>query len=125
MTNKTFLIAHGVIYVFFALALFFGPTILWPNYGLQLNDQYAVFLSQHNAIFLGGIGIISLLFRDVADRSDAARSILIGLIWTNMLGVIITLYACLTGIFTGFGWSDPIFFALLAILGCVQLGKNR
>lgn len=125
MTNRTFLAAHGLVYMFFALALFFAPVILWPNYGLQLNDKYAVFLSQHNSIFLGGIGIISFLFRDAPDGSDAARKILTGLIWTNALGVIITLYACLTGIFTGFGWSDPIFFALLAVLSFVQLGKNN
>ncbi len=125
MSNRTFLTAHGVIYIFFALALFFAPAVLWPNYGLQLNDQYAVFLSQHNSIFLGGVGIISFLFRDADDGSDTAQKILIGLMWTNVLGVIITLYACLTGIFTGFGWSDPIFFALLAILSFAQLGKNH
>ncbi|MCA8884123.1 MAG: hypothetical protein KDA50_10325 [Rhodobacteraceae bacterium] len=125
MPNKTFLTAHGVVYMFFALALFFIPAILWPNYGLQLNDQYAVFLSQHNAIFLGGIGIISFLFRNAEHGSETARKVLAGLMWTNVLGVVITLYACLTGIFTGFGWSDPIFFALLAILSFVQLGKNR
>lgn len=125
MTNRTFLTGHGVIYMFFALALFFAPTILWPNYGLQLNDRYAVFLSQHNSIFLGGIGIISFLFRDAENGSASARKILIGLIWTNLLGVVVTLYASLTGLFTGFGWSDPLFFALLAILSFVQLGKNR
>lgn len=125
MTNRTFLTAHGVIYMFFALALFFAPAILWPNYGLQLNDQYATFLSQHNSIFLGGIGIISFLFRDAENGSATAQKILIGVICTNVLGVIITLYACLTGIFTGFGWSDPIFFALLALLSFVQLGRNR
>ena len=125
MTNRIFLTAHGVIYMFFALALFFAPAILWPNYGLQLNDQYAVFLSQHNSIFLGGIGIISFLFRDADQGSASARKILMGLVWTNALGVLITLYACLTGIFTGFGWSDPVFFALLAVLSFVQLGKNR
>ncbi|NVO57941.1 hypothetical protein HW561_19260 [Rhodobacteraceae bacterium B1Z28] len=124
MTNKTFLTAHGVIYMFFALALFFAPAILWPNYGLQLNDQYAVFLSQHNSIFLGGIGIISFLFRNADDGSETVRTILKGLIWTNVLGVVITLYACITGIFTGFGWSDPIFFALLAVLSFLQLRKN-
>ena len=124
MTNKTFLTAHGTIYVFFALALFFAPTLLWPNYGLELNDRYAVFLSQHNTIFLGGIGIISLLFRDVAE-GDIARRILTGLMWTNILGVIITLYAAFTGIFTGFGWSDPIFFALLAVLSFAQIRKIR
>ena len=125
MTNKTFLTAHGAVFVFFALALFFIPGILWPNYGLQLNDKYAVFLSQHNSIFLGGIGIISLLFRGTDHGSETTRKILTGLMWTNVLGVIITLYACFTGIFTGFGWSDPMFFALLAVLSFVQLGKNR
>lgn len=125
MTNKTFLAAHGVIYMFFALALFFAPGFLWPNYGLQLNDQYAVFLSQHNSIFLGGIGIISFLFRNAEEGSDSAKKALTGLMWTNVLGCIITLYACLSGIFTGFGWSDPIFFALLAVLSFVQLGRNR
>jgi hypothetical protein len=125
MTNKTYLTAHGVIYAFFALALFFAPGILWPNYGLQLNDQYAVFLSQHNSIFLGGIGIISFLHRNAGHGSETAKIILTGLMWTNILGVIITLYAALTGIFTGFGWSDPIFFALLAILSFVQLRKNN
>ncbi len=124
MTNKTFLTAHGTIYVFFALALFFAPTLLWPNYGLELNDRYAVFLSQHNSIFLGGIGIISLLFRDVVD-GDISRKILTGLMWTNILGVIITLYAAFTGIFTGFGWSDPIFFALLAVLSFAQTRRIR
>ncbi len=125
MTNKTFLTSHGIIYVFFALALFFIPTILWPNYGLQLNDKYAVFLSQHNSIFLGGIGIISLLFRDAEHASDTARKILTGLVWTNILGVIITLYACFTGIFVGFGWSDPVFFTVLAALSAIQFGKNH
>jgi hypothetical protein len=125
MTNKTFLTVHGVIYMFFALALFFAPGILWPNYGVQLNDQYAVFLSQHNSIFLGGIGLISFLFRNSEHGSEGARNILNGLLWTNVLGVIVTLYACLTGIFTGFGWSDPAFFAVLAVLSVIQLGKNR
>jgi hypothetical protein len=124
MTNKTYLILHGAIYIIFAIALFFVPTILWPNYGLQLNDANAVFLSQHNSIFLGGIGIISLLFRDVANDSIQATKLLKGLMWTNVLGVVITLYACIAGIFTGFGWSDPIFFALLAGLSFKQVRKN-
>lgn len=125
MTNKTFLTLHGAVYASFAFALFFIPKLLWPLYGLELNDEYAVFLSQHNSIFLGGIGIISLLFRESEIGSAAARNILTGLLWTNILGVVITLYAGFTGIFTGFGWSDPVFFALLALLSAVQIRKNR
>ncbi|UWQ23404.1 hypothetical protein K3553_10350 [Leisingera aquaemixtae] len=124
MTSKTFLTAHGAVYIFFALALFLAPQLLWPQYGLQVNDRYAVFLSQHNSIFLGGIGVISFLFRTAEPGSDAARTILTGLMWTNVLGAAVTLYACIAGLFTGFGWSDPAFFALLAGLCAAQLRKN-
>lgn len=124
MTNKTFMTVHGIVYMIFALALFFIPEILWPHYGLQLNDRYAVFLSQHNSIFLGGIGIISILARNADHRSETARTVLAGLMWTNVLGVVITLYACFKGIFAGFGWSDPVFFALLALLSFMQINRN-
>ncbi|MGX9352733.1 hypothetical protein ACS3QZ_16170 [Shimia sp. W99] len=122
MTPRTFLTLHGAIYAVFAVALFVVPGLLWPNYGVELNDRYAVFLSQHNSIFLGGIAIISILLRDTTDIA-IQRKILTGLMWTNTLGVAITLYAALTGIFTGFGWSDPAFFALLAVLSFLQKGK--
>lgn len=125
MSTKTFLTIHGVICTVFGLGLFFIPNLLWPNYGLELNDKYSVFLSQHTTIFLGGIAIISFLFRDVEEKSVYAKKILTGLLWTNILGVIITLYAIYTGVFYGFGWSDPAFFALLSIVSYVKLKHNQ
>ena len=125
MSTKTFLTIHGVVCTVFGLGLFFIPNLLWPNYGLELNDKYSVFLSQHTTIFLGGIAIISFLFRDVEEKSVYAKKILTGLLWTNILGVIITLYAIYTGVFYGFGWSDPAFFALLSIVSYVKLKHNQ
>ncbi|NOC47742.1 MULTISPECIES: hypothetical protein [Ruegeria] len=122
MSNRTFLTLHSTIYALFAFALFFLPGFLWPNYGLELNDRYAWFLSQHNSIFLGGIAIIGFLLRDVTDGATA-RKLLTGLMATNALGFVVTLYAALTGIFTGFGWSDPAFFAFLAVMSFLQLKK--
>ena len=124
MSNRTFLTAYSVIYAFFALALFFAPGLLWPNYGVELNDRYAWFLSQHNSIFLGGIAVISFLFRDAPSGSGESRKILTGLMWTNLLGLAVTFYAGVAGIFTGFGWSDPAFFALLSALCFLQLRKG-
>lgn len=120
MKNSLFLTVHSVIYALFAILLFAIPDQLWPMYGLQVNDEYARFLSQHNSIFLGGIAIISFLFRDVHE-STTQKKILQGLLGTNLLGVAITLYACVNHIFVGFGWSDPIFFAVLAALCVYQL----
>ena len=123
MNNRTFLTVHGGIYVVFALVLFFIPSLVWPIYGVELNDQYAYFLSQHTSIFLGGLGAISLLLRDIG-QSKTAKRLFLGLFITNSLGVLITLYAGAIGIFTGFGWSDPVFFTLLSVLSYGQFKKT-
>ena len=124
MNNKTYFTVHAVIYAIFAIVLFFLPTHLWPMYGVEINDQYANFLSQHNSIFLGGIAAFSFLFRNTQEKTESAINLIKGLIFTNSLGLVITLYACINGIFSGFGWSDPIFFGFLACIGLWQLKKN-
>ncbi|MFV8429518.1 hypothetical protein ACNO6Y_02830 [Vibrio owensii] len=123
MTNRTFLTLHGVIYTLFAFALFFVPTMMWPMYGVQINDQYALFLSQHTSIFLGGIAAVSLMLRDV-ESGNTAKQLFKALLVTNLLGVVITTYAGITGVFVGFGWSDPAFFLLLSALTFMQWKKQ-
>ncbi|PQJ70669.1 hypothetical protein BTO01_05005 [Vibrio jasicida] len=123
MTNRTFLTVHGVIYTVFAFALFFVPTMMWPMYGVQISDQYALFLSQHTSIFLGGIAAVSLMLRDV-EPSNTAKQLFKALLVTNLLGVVITTYAGITGVFVGFGWSDPVFFLLLSALTFIQWKKQ-
>lgn len=120
MNNKTFFTMHGAIYAVFALALFFVPTMMWPVYGVEINDQYAYFLSQHTSIFLGGVAAVSLFLREI-EHGETVRQLIKALLTTNLLGVAITGYAGVTGIFVGFGWSDPAFFALLSLLSYRQL----
>jgi len=123
MNNKTFLTLHGAIYSVFALALFFVPSLMWPIYGVEINDQYAYFLSQHTSIFLGGLAVISLMLRDL-ETGTIARKLFSALVITNLLGVVITLYAGFSGIFVSLGWSDPAFFALLTVLSWKQMKRN-
>ncbi|MCG9651098.1 hypothetical protein [Vibrio brasiliensis] len=124
MNNRIFFTIHGAIYTVFALALFFVPTIMWPMYGVEINDQYAYFLSQHTSIFLGGVAAVSLFLRNV-EHAETMKQLLKALLVTNLLGVAITGYAGLTGIFVGFGWSDPAFFALLSLLSFRQLNLQQ
>ncbi len=124
MNNKTFLSLHGIIYAGFAIALFFLPTVMWPMYGVEINDKYAYFLSQHTSIFLGGIAAITWLLRDI-ESGISAKKLIQALFVTNMLGAIITLYAAFTGIFVGFGWSAPAFFSFLSILSIRQLQLQK
>jgi len=123
MNNRTFLTTHAIIYTTFAFALFFMPHIIWPMYGVELNDRYAYFLSQHNSIFLGGVGAITWLLRDI-EAGLLAKKLFLALLIMNILGVAITLYAGVTGVFVGFGWSDPAFFALLSVLSYFQFAKQ-
>lgn len=123
MTNKMFLSVHGIIYFIFAVALFVIPGTVWPMYGVQLNDQYAYFLSQHTSIFLGGIAIITWSLREI-ETGLVAKKLSLALLLTNLLGVAITLYAGLTGIFVGFGWTDPAFFTLMSMISYNQYSKQ-
>lgn len=95
---------------------------MWPLYGVELNDQYAVFLSQHTSIFLGAIAAVSFLMRDI-DSNPVAKKLFLALMIGNVLGAVITTYAGVIRIFVGFGWSDPTFFILLSILTYVQFKK--
>lgn len=123
MKNRHFLTLHGGIYTAFAIALFVLPTLMWPMYGVEINDKYALFLSQHTSIFLGGVAAVSLLLRSI-DHKPTMIQLLKALLITNLLGVAITTYAGITGIFVGFGWSDPVFFALLTALTYRQLKQQ-
>lgn len=123
MTNKTFLTFHGCIYLLFALALFFIPNIIWPMYGVEINDKYTYFLSQYTTIFLGGIAVINLQLREI-ESGTTAKKLFIALLTLNILGALITVYAGITGIFVGFGWSDPAFFITLSIFTYLQFKKQ-
>jgi len=90
---------------------------------VEINDQYAYFLSQHTSIFLGGVAAVSLMMRGI-ESGQAMTQIIKALLVTNVLGVVITTYAGVTGIFVGFGWSDPAFFLLLSVITFLQLKKQ-
>jgi len=64
-----------------------------------------------------------LLLREI-EAGKLARNLFLALTISNGLGVIITLYAGLTDIFVGFGWSDPVFFTLLSVLSFMQMKKQ-
>ncbi|BDY05359.1 hypothetical protein [Ferrimonas sp. YFM] len=122
MTSKQFLTFHSIVYGFFALALLLIPLQLWPLYGLEIADGDALFLSQHNSIFLGGLAALTWLLRDLT-QPDTLKRVLTGILITNLFGVAITLYASVLGVFSGFGWSDPAFFTLLAVMSLMQLQR--
>jgi hypothetical protein len=92
-------------------------------YGVEINDKYTYFLSQHTRIFLGGIAAITWLLRDI-EAGISAQKLIQGLVIANMLGAVITLYTAFTDIFVGFGWSDPASFLSPSVLSVLQVRKQ-
>lgn len=80
-------------------------------------------LEYYTSIFLGGIAAISFMLRDI-ETVLIAKKLFTALMMNNLLGVVITIYAGITGIFVGFGWSDPAFFTLLSIFSYLQMKKQ-
>jgi len=65
------------------------------------------------------------MLNEIPDKSELAKKLMLSLVLTNFVGVTITLYACIGGIFHGFGWSDPAFFASLTIMSFLQWQNNK
>lgn len=86
----------------------------------KLTTNTRCFYRNIRRFFLGGIAAVSLMLRDV-EPSNTAKQLFKALLATNLLGVLITTYAGITGVFVGFGWSDPIFFVSLSLLTYKQL----
>lgn len=124
MNIKTFLIIHSAVYGLFAIGLFAVPELIMRLFGVEINDPFVLFLAQDASVFLAGIAVLGILFRDVGDGSDVARKIVTAFLIMAVLGFALTLHAVVTGILAGpIGWTDTCLFAVLAILGFLQLAK--
>ncbi|WP_034246258.1 hypothetical protein [Aquimarina atlantica] len=121
MNTKIFLTIHGLIYTLFGVGMFLFPNIFWETYGAKLKDKYTFFLVQHTTIFLGGSTIVISFYGDFKENSEKAKKILYDLLFTSIIGDIITSLAIFKSIFYDFSWIDLIFFLGICILTLIKL----
>ncbi len=125
MKQSTFMTIQAVCFAFFAVALLFFPAQLWPMYGVAIPDTNAAFLSWHNTHFMFGLAFLCWASRKAELGSEAGRAILGAMLIVTVMGVLITGYSVVIGVFNTFGISDPVFYAVLAFGNAYFLKQKR
>jgi FtsH-binding integral membrane protein len=116
MKLKTYFAIAGIVAILFGLEF-----LLVPGYSLR---QYAVPTDAHNlmqAMFFGSalltFGLVVWLARGTRDEI-AQRAILVAAVVGDFAGVVISVWAALSGLQNAMAWSSVVIYALF-VLGAV------
>jgi drug/metabolite transporter (DMT)-like permease len=111
--RRRFLGLAAIITVFNGVCYTLAPRILLPNYGIEPNAG-AVLGFRFLGAGLLTFGLI-LWFQRGSREWLALRGLLIGASVGNIVGLIISLQATLTGVMNGSGWLFVVTYAVLLI----------
>ncbi len=73
-----------------------------------------ILMARYFGVALIAIGLVFWLARDVTDAA-ARRAIILGLLISNIVGVIVSVQGTLTGVMSAVGWSAVGIYGLLAL----------
>jgi hypothetical protein len=110
---RRFLGLAGIVSVLNALGYILVPSTLLPNYGVAAAPGAILGFRLLGAALLG-FGLI-LWFLRLSHDWTAQRGLLIGASAGNIVGVIVSLWATLTGIMNGSGWLFVVTYAVFLI----------
>jgi hypothetical protein len=117
MKLSTFAIITTVLAAAFGLAFIFMPARVGTFYGVS-QDTTGLWVSRY---FGGALLFIAMIYWSYSHVSPAAKSwpkLLIFSIIYDLIQLILTTMALLSGVGNSMGWSTVVLYAVLA-LGCV------
>ena len=118
MKCATFLSATGIVGILFGLGFLLAPELAGPLYGLP-TEPHTLMMDRYFGSALMCVGLLSWLARGV--RDDAAlRAILQANAVGDVVGVILSAWAALTGLQNAMAWVSVALYGLFA-LGCLYL----
>jgi hypothetical protein len=114
MKTRSFLALAGIVGMLFGAGFLFATEPMLALYGATSPLDPGVAL---NARYFGTAllawGVINWLVRSSHDR-DAIRSVLLGNVLGDVLGLLVTFQGLLAGSLNAFSWSTVLVYALLA-----------
>ena len=113
MTLRNLFVLNAVVALAFAAGFLVIPGTLWTLYGLT-PDAEVNLVGQYFAVELVAVGLVSWLVRNVVDVA-VLRGITLGLLISDTIGLVLSLYAIFSGLFGAFGWSAVVVYLFFAL----------
>jgi len=125
MILSAFLAVGSIIGLLYRVAFLLAPESVLAAYGMQSNPAAALGY-RYFGVALLTIAVLAWLVRYSTDWI-ALRSILIGYAVGNVAGVLVSLWATISGIMNGMGWSAVLIYLVLLAgdLYYLRLGSGQ
>ena len=113
MKLSSFLVLNAVIALVYGIGAVLVPGTVLTMYGMTPNPGMLL-IGQFFGVALIGIGLVTWLARNVVD-SAAQRAIILGLLISDVVGVIVALLGTLSGVMNAVGWSSVVIYLVLTL----------
>ena len=104
---------NTIVAFVFGIGLLLVPATIGAIYGIE-NSASSDLMARYFGLTLIGIGLLTWLFRSITDMA-AVKAVILALLISDVLGIIVSLYAVLSGTMNQIGWSAVIIYVLLVI----------
>lgn len=123
MKFKTIFVIHAIVPLAYGFCFELVPQLMLSIYGVTQGPG-EILMARYFGVALIAIGLVFWLARDVTD-AGARRAIILGLLISNIIGVIVSVQGTLSGVMSAVGWSAVGIYGLLALgLGYLFMSPN-
>ena len=113
MSVKLYFTIASVVAVLYGLGFVLIPGSMVALYGGPMEPHVTLNVQFFGSALLA-LGVISWLAKDFREW-DAVRGVLIGIVVTDIVGGLLSIWATITGVLNAFGWSSVIVYILLLL----------
>ena len=114
MKLQNFLLINAWIFVPFGIAMLLAPSLLFPWFGINLDDD-GLLMARIVGSSLFTLGLISYLMRKESQRSLSLHAFLIGSMFYHLIDATTTFVGTLQGTMNALGWMFSSMHFVLAL----------
>lgn len=124
MKLKAFLLINAWIFVPFGIAMLIIPAVLFPWFGINLDDD-GLLMARVVGSSLFTLGLISYLMRDESGTSAGLRALLVGSMIFHFIDASTTFVGTVNGTMNTLGWMFSSMHFILALGFLYYLNAHR
>ncbi len=124
MKLSNWMAAKAVVEVIFGIGFVLMPATLAPLFGMDLNAAGIVMAQLFGVVFIFG-SIVLWMARNEPANDTAMRAIILGVVVSNAIGFLVTLFATLGGVWNALGWLPTALFAIFGLAFATFQFGNR